>query len=260
MSDLPFIKFFPSDFLGGTSGLSPAERGVYITILCLIWEAEGPVALDDARLARRCGMPKAAFKRTLQALLDDGKLERVEGGLMNDRAKKTLVDRQNRSRNATHAANSRWTEQEGKIEEKQSHNDAGAMQAQCVGDAIPEARSQKPDEGIVRSSITRFQEFWDLYPHRGGTKRNRKGAEDKYRAAVKRGVSEREIIDGVTRAKRDPVVRDGFARDPVTWLNQSGWEDEISEQPPLKVVHSQQRNGPKPVWQQVNERYEAKMN
>jgi uncharacterized protein YdaU (DUF1376 family) len=33
MGESPFIKFYPSDFLAGTSGLSPAERGVYITLL-----------------------------------------------------------------------------------------------------------------------------------------------------------------------------------------------------------------------------------
>lgn len=109
---------------------------------------------------------------------------------------------------------------------------------------------------LVRDSISRFKEFWDAYPHRGGAKRNRKGAEAKYRAAVKRGASEQEIIDGAIRSQRDPAVRAGYARDPSTWLNQSGWEDEIPDSPPLKAVGGHQRNGPKPVWRQVNERAE----
>lgn len=81
MGEQPFIKFYPSDFLGGTSGLSPAERGVYITLLCLIYEADGPIKRDDSRLARCCGAPKAAFQRTLEALIDQGKIVEGDGML-----------------------------------------------------------------------------------------------------------------------------------------------------------------------------------
>jgi uncharacterized protein YdaU (DUF1376 family) len=140
MSDKPFIKFYPSDFLGGTSGLSPAERGVYITLLCLIYEADGPIARDDARLSRRCGAPKATFIRILDALIDDGKITEEGGMLSNRRAEKALVDRQNRSQNAVVAAKARWDAQAEKIEQKQEAEDAHAMPTQCVADA-----SQKPE-------------------------------------------------------------------------------------------------------------------
>ncbi len=145
MSETPFIKFFPSDFLGGTSGLTPAERGVYITILCLIWDGDGPVAMDDARLARRCGMPKAPFNRILSALIDDGKIIRTDRGLTNKRAEKALVDRHIRRKNATHAARKKWGVHDEKNEQNQCKNDAGAMREQCESNAKPEARSQKPD-------------------------------------------------------------------------------------------------------------------
>jgi uncharacterized protein YdaU (DUF1376 family) len=140
MSDKPFIKFYPSDFLGGTSGLSPAERGVYITLLCLIYEADGPIARDDARLSRRCGAPKATFIRILDALIDDGKITEEGGMLSNRRAEKALVDRQNRSQSAGVAAKARWDAQGEKSEQKQEAEGAPAMPPQCVSDA-----SQKPE-------------------------------------------------------------------------------------------------------------------
>lgn len=43
MSGDPWVKFWPSDWLAGTSGLTAAERGVYITILALIYEQRGGV-------------------------------------------------------------------------------------------------------------------------------------------------------------------------------------------------------------------------
>lgn len=71
-----------------------------------------------------------------------------------------------------------------------------------------------------------FQAFWDAYPHRNGQKKNRKGAEAKFAAALKRGVTADQIMAGVKAMSQFPDVQRGFARDPVTWLNQQGWTDE----------------------------------
>lgn len=140
MGDTPFIKFYPSDFLAGTSGLSPAERGCYITLLCLMYEANGPIPRDDARLARRCGAPKAVFVRILGALLDQGKVTQDGDRLSNRRAEKALIDRLARVQNSTHAARQKWREQDQKGEEKQRPFNAGASPTHCVADA-----SQSPE-------------------------------------------------------------------------------------------------------------------
>lgn len=142
MSDTPFIKFFPSDFLGGTGGLSPTERGVYITILCLIWDHDGPIDLDFARLARRCGMPKAAFEKTIAALIEEGKLFVDGGRIMNERAETSLMDRRNRVENATHAINSRWAAQRQKNKQKQCAEDTAELPENYVADTKPESRIQ----------------------------------------------------------------------------------------------------------------------
>ena len=140
MGDKPFIKFYPSDFLGGTSGLTPAERGVYMTLICLIYEADGPIPRDDGRLARRCGSPKAAFVRSLDCLIDEGKITEEGGMLSNNRAEKAIVDRQNRTQSATHAAKSKWSAQKEKTVSNQGKDDAVAMPTQCACDA-----SQRPE-------------------------------------------------------------------------------------------------------------------
>lgn len=95
-----------------------------------------------------------------------------------------------------------------------------------------------PAQGTVR--VTRFEEFWETYPHRDGRTRNRATAEKKYKAAVKRGVSEQTILDGVARAKKDRRVLNGFARDPTTWLNQRGWEDEEISRPEASRATAEQ--------------------
>lgn len=164
MGDKPFIKFYPSDFLAGTSGLSPAERGVYITILCLIYENDGEITRDDARLSRRCGSPKASFVRTLNALIDDGKLIVRDGMLSNKRAEKAIADRQVRTQNATHAAQRKWDAQRQKDQQNQSADDAVAVPSQCVSDA---SQNQNQNQKEAKASLgkkkgTRLPDDWFL--------------------------------------------------------------------------------------------------
>lgn len=110
--------------------------------------------------------------------------------------------------------------------------------------------AQNPERGAPEPSgtiknhqsdarVQRFDEFWEAYPHRGGTKKGRKPAFEKYRTAVKRGISEQAIIDGAKRSVSDPTVKGGFARDPATWLNQEGWTDEIPTSPATSPAKGQ---------------------
>jgi uncharacterized protein YdaU (DUF1376 family) len=94
MSADPWFRFFPSDWLGGTSGLSAAEKGVYVTLIAAIYDCGGPIKRDDARLARQCGLPKAGFSRALSALIECGKIEFDGQWLCNSRAKSELSERE----------------------------------------------------------------------------------------------------------------------------------------------------------------------
>jgi len=244
MGENPFIKFYPSDFLAGTSGLSPSERGVYITLICLIYEHDGPIVRDDARLARRCGLPKASFERVISALIDEGKLSERSGRITNKRAEKAIVDRQLRTKNATHAANSKWSAHGEKTEQNQYKNDAGAMRAQCA-DVCAKDASQSPEPDSKDTSVSLhvhsgpdadalFNEFWDQYPHRGGAKKGKKPARLKWNAAIKRGVEPRDIIRGAIKYASDAMVVRGYAKNPETWLNQEGWTDDTEQNQPAK--------------------------
>jgi len=84
-----YFKFNTADWLTGTSGLSAAERGVYITLLALIYDNDGPIFRDDGRLARKCGLPTMPFKRALDGLLSEGKLFVQDDGLLHNYRAKT---------------------------------------------------------------------------------------------------------------------------------------------------------------------------
>lgn len=139
MSDMPWVRFFPSDWLGGTRGLSAAEAGVYINLLAMMYERGEPLPEDPPKLARLCGASNAVFRRTLDQLVDDRKILRINGGLWNERVEKESVYRSEKSAVGKQAAEKRW----GKNKQKQRSADAAAMHSQCEGNA-----NQKPDTRI----------------------------------------------------------------------------------------------------------------
>jgi len=134
MSDAPYIPFYTSDFLAGTGGMTAATKGVYITIICMIYEAEKPLPQSWETLARRCGCTLPAFKRAVGLLVDDGKVEVLDGAIWSEKCAKHLAQRRERSKSAKAAANSRWQ----KTEQKQSGADANASSAQCQPEPEPE--------------------------------------------------------------------------------------------------------------------------
>ena len=81
MSRRPFVKFFVSDWLAGTRGLSAAETGVYITLIAMMYERGGPIEEDHRRLSRLCGCAKPTFSKIIGTLADLGKISRADGRL-----------------------------------------------------------------------------------------------------------------------------------------------------------------------------------
>jgi len=82
-----------------------------------------------------------------------------------------------------------------------------------------------------------FDAFWDAYPHRGGAKKGKAKAAQKFSAAVRAGASPQQIIDGARRYAGDRQVLSGYARDPTTWLNNRGWDDDIEPPAPKGGTH-----------------------
>ena len=134
MSGTPYIPFYTSDFLGGTSGMTAATKGVYITLLCLMYEADAPLPQSWDTLARRCGSTLPAFKKAIEALQDDGKVTITDAGIWSEKCEKHLALRRDRQSSAKAAAKTRWQ----KTQQKQGKADATASIPQCQPEPEPE--------------------------------------------------------------------------------------------------------------------------
>ena len=131
MSEAPFVQFVPSDWLAGTAGMTPAERGIYITLVCLIYENAGPIERQDRRLARVCGCSASAFVRILEILIDEGKIMEVDDNfLTNDRCERQLRKRSEKSQKARRSVQKRWSATDKKRQRKQRMRDTDEIRTQ----------------------------------------------------------------------------------------------------------------------------------
>lgn len=136
-----WFKFYPSDWLAGTRGLTAAETGVYITLVAMMYETGGPLNIPEARLARLCNCPAGAFRRILESLQTAGKLVQREGGWSNERFECEAYKRVLSSQNASDSSRSRWAIQREKAKQNQPDEDATAS----VPHEFPHAKPMLPD-------------------------------------------------------------------------------------------------------------------
>lgn len=154
----PYVRFFASDWLGGTRGMKASEVGVYITLIAMMYERCEPLPEDHKRLSRQCGCAASTFTTILEMLIEDGKITREESGLWNARVEKEFKWREKNSQQSSEAAHVRW--------EKAKENNSDEMPAQCERNASgmpsqkPETRSQKPEKKVLEARASRLPSDW----------------------------------------------------------------------------------------------------
>lgn len=86
----PSFQFYPKDFLADihVAAMTLAERGAYITLLCLCWR-EGSLPGEQATLARLCRVTPAVLTRLWPALEPCFKV--VDGRLIQPRLERERV-------------------------------------------------------------------------------------------------------------------------------------------------------------------------
>lgn len=147
MSAETWIKFYPTAWLHGTRGLTAVERGVYITLLALMYDEQGPIKANRKLLARECKMTQKAFDEAFDSLLELGKLTIENDELFNEKTGKILSElfqRGERARKGGVARSEKAKEKQGEAsaqaENKQEDSSATGEQQRSASSAIIEER------------------------------------------------------------------------------------------------------------------------
>lgn len=161
----PWFAFYPSDWLAGTRHLSPAETGVYITLIAMMYEREGTLKDDPTRLARLCNMPAAGFKKAIEVLVDDGKLERLDGQISNVRVCFEIQKRSKYALQQAQKANARWAKKPNDIKETVMPRDKSGN-AETMLTTTTTTVTKKEEESIRANKpsddISKMVEVWNL--------------------------------------------------------------------------------------------------
>lgn len=92
MSNRPWYKRFPSDFIAGTISLTLEEAGAYSYIIDLIHDRGGPIPDDPQWIARVCGCSTRKWNTIRKRLIRAGKISEKEGLILSFRAEKDAIN------------------------------------------------------------------------------------------------------------------------------------------------------------------------
>ena len=159
MSDkhIPYFNFYPSDFMGGTRGLSAQQVGVYMMLLCKIYEDNGPVKFDSYKLSTYCGMRENTFIKIFDQLVRLDKLQHENGAIFNDRAQTEISSRANTLKNNSKA---------GKVsaqkrQQKQRSNPTGVQRAFNHTDSDTDTNT---DKEVIDTTVSISDTQTELIP------------------------------------------------------------------------------------------------
>lgn len=277
---LSYFPMYPDDFEADTAHLTLAEDGAYNRLLRLCWRTPGcSIPADRAWIYRRMRALTDEDKAVIDTVLDEF-FTLSEGRLSNARLKQEWVAA-NEAHERRKKAGAKGGASKGAAKSLRSETtDAGNAQAKpkqpepepepdierevpsLSGDGDDEPKrggrssggrdqrppvaehppsSKSPPDGNRGDEDPAFERFWKSYPHRGGVMKGKAPARTKWRAAIRAGADPEKLIAAAREHHRDRRVIDGYARDPATWLNQRGWEDEI--EPPRTALSTGGPNG-----------------
>lgn len=213
-----YFTFHPKDYMSKTSFLEPMEDLAYRRMLDYQYLNESPLPKDIDEIAMLINMRThsesiATVLRYFFELTDDG--------YVNDRAEKEIAKYQTKSDKARKSANVRWrgTGTKSSNNKASSDIDAKAMQTHSKGNANhkPSTTNDKPLTGLP------FDDFWNAYDLK-------KGGLAKPKAKwLSLSVEKQKLIMAHVPSYVRSTPNKSYRKHPMTYLNNEGWLDEITE-------------------------------
>lgn len=216
MAKLPWMQFYPADYLLDTQLLSPAARGIWMDLICHLWRAEprGTMTLPVTQWARllRCSV------REVTQCIDELKQHDICNAVTLGNSDVTLSSRrllreEKRRRGAAMRVS--------RHREKRVCNALVTGENQKSEVIYQNQKSESEEEkkkklSLADESAVRFEEFWKIYPDRSG-KKLEKGATKLL--FVKLSAEDQLLAIQAAKHYADALTQQGIsAKDPKRFL------------------------------------------
>lgn len=250
-----FWKRYPGDYGRDTAHLSLAQHGAYGLLLDHYYSTERALPGDVEALHRICRAFTADERAAVEAVANEFFPVGPDGLRHNGRADKQIpIERKaidaartngksgGRPIKSTAEPDQNPTGYEGETKPiTGSEPDQNPLGSQIKTQSKPAAKTlplpqeqeqkKEPRSNTLAQRAARFDEFWSVYPNRKGKSK----ALAKWKARNLDDMADRIIADVRNRIARDRQWIDGFVPHGSTYINGSGWEDDI-EPVRLKAV------------------------
>jgi uncharacterized protein YdaU (DUF1376 family) len=216
------MHYYPhhiGDYKSATMHLSNEEDLAYRRLLEMYYDTEQYIPLETQWVARRLRVGTD----TLTSVLKDY-FVKTEKGWKHPKCDQVIADYHEM------AEKNRRNGKLGGRPKANKHADVNPVGSQSVASGIPEATHSKANHKPITKTNNQlytqeFEEFWDFYPQKTG-----KGEAYKSWKKIKPDARLRGLITiAVGNYKLSKKVKEGFVKNPATWLNQRCWEDETQE-------------------------------
>lgn len=203
--------------------LSFEDRWHFVAILCC--KRKGILDTDDSpALLRR----KMAVKLGLAARELDAMADRLgELGLIDPETFQPAAWDQRQFKSDTSKERVRAHRERMKQGCNVTETDASVSVTASAGDVVLALEA-------IAAKTSGFADWWAVYPHKTG----RKPCEAKWKAAGLDAIADTLIADTLKRATKDSGWLGGYVPNPLTYLNQERWNDDLRAAPVARPAAS----------------------
>lgn len=209
---LNYYRHHIGDFKKDTSYLTHEQRSVYLEMLWLYYDQEGPLPKDTKILAMKVQAPIPTVELLLSLYFDEDdkcwRHRRIEKEL-----EKTYI----KSEKARQSSKCRWSKEKKQTECERNANDM-----------LPNTQDPIPKTQVYK--YIRFDDFWNtLLPNR---RINKKGCLDKWKKQNLDAEADK-IINWLKSMNITKSWKEGFNPSPEVIINQRRWEDGDAGKPKI---------------------------
>lgn len=230
-----YFNLFIDDFLQGVADLTAEEIGVYIVLICLMYDRDDGMLYDnDQRWAHRNNMSTRKYRIIKNKLLSESKLcivqRDMEPFLTNDRVlseQKTRQTMKDKNANSGRIGGIKTAENKRKPNEINGTIAAPAL-ASGDGEGAAYQLHLQQDKEYSSKRESQFEEFWDVFAYKNGRA-------PALKAWMKiSGYSDALFVQIIVGAKRDADARPDLIANGGTpkmaqgWITDRRWEDEVA--------------------------------
>lgn len=208
-----YYKRHLGDYAKDTGHLSVTEHGVFTLLLDHYYATEKPI--PDS-LCERIAKAYADHERDACKNVLEWFFIRQGDLWINAKAESVISDSRDKSLKAKESASLRW-QCERNANASNPHSERNASHK-------PLAISHKEAKATALvQRAARFDEFWSAYP----VKKGKEDALKKWKARNLDSIADRILADVKARLANDRQWKEGYIPHGSTYVNGSGWEDEI---------------------------------